>query len=68
MALQRKQIRETTTHRCLRHGCSNPVSWRVATTRWWKLHEQNANDGMTGIVFECRCEDHIGIGWKVRRA
>jgi hypothetical protein len=65
MALQKQRIKETCAHRCMRHGCKNPVSWRVASTQWWKLHDANANDGMTGVVFEC-CEEHVGVGWKVR--
>lgn len=59
------QIAPNTTHRrkCIRHGCTNDAEHLVATTRWWKLRDNGANDGMTGIVFEC-CEEHRGMGWK----
>jgi hypothetical protein len=56
---------KSTVQKCLRHGCTNRPTWRVATTKWWKLHDTNSNDGITGIVFEV-CDDHLGQGW-VRR-
>lgn len=65
MAFQRERITQITARHCMRHGCKEPVTWRVATTKWWAMHDKDANDGMTGIVFEC-CEEHVGVGWKIR--
>ena len=53
----------TVEKRCIRHGCTNQPTWRVATSNWWKLHFARKNDGRTGIVFGC-CDEHIGAGWK----
>lgn len=56
----------TDRRRCIRHNCTNDAVWRVATTRWWKLHDKRTNDGRTGIVFE-QCEEHLGVGFKPRK-
>lgn len=61
MAFYWKNNPDPTRH-CIRHGCKNSPEYRVATSRWWKLNDRKANDGITGIVFEC-CSEHMG-SWK----